>query len=157
MTLALTLNGATIVVESDDSTTITVAFSDKQAENTATFNYVPLDMFELIDGIKASMMSHEHYEPMQNDRVMHEQYGIGTVISKSRDRYYGVAFDNPTWEMHKCNCSELVWGKSGTRNNCWWVRQRDIVPVVKPTSHNIDTLFARFQRYLEDKEREMCK
>lgn len=149
MRLELALDGAKIVIESDDDTAMTVAFRDQTTEDTIAFNCAPVDVFELIDGIKSCMETPKKDKFVDGERVMSEQFGIGTVIAMEIEGWYGVAFDNQIGRLHNCVQGNMVWGKIGTKSNCYWVMPSEIVSVEKPKWNESDTFCARFRRRME--------
>ena len=151
MMLEVTLQETKVIVESDDSTVIRVMLSDGKTEKMAAFNYVPLDMFDLIDGINSCINKHENGEFVQGQRVIHERFGVGTVICKEYCGQYGVAFDDRVGMMHNCDGVSRVWGQAGTKNNCWWVHPSNITSVEKHKLQDTETFFANFQRYIAEK------
>ena len=152
MILELTSHGTKIVVESDDHTVITVMLNDGQTEKTTAFNYVPMDMFELIDGIQLCMTKHKHDGFIQEQRVRHSEYGIGTVICRSYSGKYGVEFDNYAGRFHDCGGVNIQWGRIGRNGGCRWVYASDIAPVIEYNLPESATFFDYFRRYIEEKE-----
>lgn len=149
MTLNLTLGKVTVCLESDDKVATTITLSGGKENKTASFNYVPTDMFDIIDGIKSCLKQGAAEEFFMGQRVRDEEHGVGTVICLCVDGYYGVMFDNWDGRLHNCDYNDLVWGMKGTDMNCWWLYPKEIIPIEKCDSKTTETFFDKFGRYIE--------
>ena len=151
MTLEVTLHECKVLVKSDDSTYINVMLNDGKTETGAVFKYEPVDMFDLIDWIKSGICD-EHNQFFEGQRVIYGEYGLGTVISLSEYGYYGVEFDKPQYDFHRCDGFKLVWGRSGKDGHCWWINPNHLTAVKEVKLSKSEMFFTHFKQYLTKTE-----
>lgn len=132
MTLNLTHNGTKIVIAIDDKTT-TVYFDDNKKARGFVYRYVPTDIFDFVVDVKSQIggeCSESESQFVLHQRVRHKEYGDGTIIAKmSEEDYYGVEFDKPKGYCHQCTGWNIVWGHTGTKSTCSWVRPENLLPI----------------------------
>lgn len=128
MVLELTVYGDKIVIITDDSTTTVRLVSDTNADEKS-YHYVPEDALDFVCDMRNVLLSFNgDSEFVLDQRVIHEDWGTGTVICMSNDGDVGVEFDEPRGFCHNCegSSSGRAWGRIGTKNTSSWCRKSQL-------------------------------